>query len=230
MIPKIPEDISIPDPVLGITSILCFFLGALFIILACSCIKQIKPWRAGFYALISLVLLSTTAITVLSVLNIHSYQRFSQETKVADIHFYRISSQLYLAEIQLSGSEHKQQFRVMGDQWQLSARVIKWQAPLTVLEFDSLYRLDRLQGRYAALKQERYAPRSVYSLNVDSNLDLWSLIEKYKHWLPWLDAYYGSATYLPMANDASFQINMTQLGLLAKPLNEAASHAVGKWD
>jgi hypothetical protein len=229
MIPIIPEDISIPDPILGITSIITLFCGCVFLLRACSCIKNSRFVALGLYALFSLVCLSTSAISGLATLNIHSYQRLIYDVKVADIHFSRVAAQMYKAEIRLAGKEQSQTYKIWGDEWELSARVIKWKAPLTKLGFNSLYRLDRLQGRYGSIRQERDAPRSVFSLHQESHLDIWTLVDRHKLWLPGLDAFYGSATYLPMVDDASYQIHMTQLGLYAKPLNEVALEAVSKW-
>lgn len=230
MIPKIPADISIPDPVLLIASIIALFFGCLFILLACTRIKQLKPGRSVLYGLLSLLSLSGAAVILLIVLNIHNYQRLSYEAVVAEIHFSRLGPGLYRAELELAGTDDRQQFELRGDEWQLDARLIKWKTPLTIIGFNSLYRLDRLQGRYRDLEQERHAARSVYSLSRDNNLDLWSIIQQYRKWLPWLDAFYGSATYLPMADAASFQIKMSQSGLIARPVNAAAMKAVGEWD
>jgi hypothetical protein len=47
--------------------------------------------------------------------------------------------------------------------------------------------------------------------------------------LPWLDALYGSATFLPMADGALYEIKVSQSGLVARPLNQAAREAVGSW-
>ena len=41
-------------------------------------------------------------------------------------------------------------------------------------------------------------------------------------WLPFVDAVYGSATYMPMADGARYQVSITQSGLIARPLNPAA--------
>ena len=48
-------------------------------------------------------------------------------------------------------------------------------------------------------------------------------------WLPFVDAVYGSATYLPMADGARYEISITQSGLIARPLNQAAEAAAGAW-
>ena len=229
MIPKILADISIPEPVLGITSIVALLFGSLFILLACSCIKGHKPVRSVVYGFLSLLFFSTAAVSLLSALNIHAYQRLSYEAEVAEIRFSSLGPQLYEAEIHIKETNYNQQFEIKGDEWQISARIIKWKSPMTIIGFNSLYRLDRIQGRYHDIDQERDAPRSVYSLNPDSSLDLWSLIQQYNKWLPWLDAFYGSAIYLPMADDSSFQIKLTQSGLIARPVNVAGSKALGEW-
>jgi hypothetical protein len=44
-----------------------------------------------------------------------------------------------------------------------------------------------------------------------------------------VDAYYGTATYLPMADGARFEISLTRTALIARPLNEPARRAVGDW-
>ena len=171
MIPKILADISIPEPVLGITSIVALLFGSLFILLACSCIKGHKPVRSIVYGFLSLLFFSTAAVSLLSALNIHAYQRLSYEAEVAEIRFSSLGPQLYEAEIHIKETNYNQQFEIKGDEWQISARIIKWKSPMTIIGFNSLYRLDRIQGRYHDIDQERDAPRSVYSLNPDSSLD-----------------------------------------------------------
>src|SRR5260370_69241 len=60
-------------------------------------------------------------------------------------------------------------------------------------------------------------------------IDPWDLAHRYRSWLPWLDAIYGSATFLPMADGALYEIKVSQSGLIARPLNQAARAAVGGW-
>ena len=47
-------------------------------------------------------------------------------------------------------------------------------------------------------------------------------MHRYRSWVPWLDALYGSATFLPMADGALYEIKVSQSGLVARPLNQAA--------
>ncbi len=189
-----------------------------------------KPGRSILYALLTFLFLASTAITLLSAFNIHNYQRLRHETEVAKIHFSEIAEQRYRAELVIAGGDQIQDFEILGDEWQLDARVIKWKMPLTLMGFNSLYKLDRLQGRYQDINQQHTAAHSIFALSPGGSLDLWSIIQQYRKWLPWLDAFYGSASYLPMSDNASFQISMSQSGLIARPINQAASGAINEWD
>ena len=44
-----------------------------------------------------------------------------------------------------------------------------------------------------------------------------------------VDAYYGTATYLPMADGARFEVSLTRDALIARPANIRARDAVGGW-
>jgi hypothetical protein len=44
-----------------------------------------------------------------------------------------------------------------------------------------------------------------------------------------VDAQYGSATYIPMADNATYYVTMSQTGLLARPANDEARTAIQGW-
>ena len=61
-------------------------------------------------------------------------------------------------------------------------------------------------------------------------IDTWQLARDHKEWvMPWIDAVYGSATYLPMADGAVYEVRVSPTGLLARPLNDVARKAVAGW-
>jgi hypothetical protein len=98
-----------------------------------------------------------------------------------------------------------------------------------VLGLDAQYRLDRLSGRYRSIEQERSDERTVYPLSENPGIDVWQLRQQYPKWLPFVDAVYGSATYMPMADGARYRVSMTQTGLIARPANGAAQTAAAGW-
>ncbi|MDX1693034.1 MAG: multidrug transporter, partial [Ketobacteraceae bacterium] len=158
-----------------------------------------------------------------------SYENLTAESPVATVSFDRSGEQEYRVSVVLAdGSERR--FRMKGDLWQMDAKIIKWYGLLAALGFEPGYKLDRLQGRYIELEDERSLERTVYALSEpDLGFDLWESIQN-SHWLPWVDAIYGSATYLPMADGAIFSVSLSQSGLVARPMNERAELAVNAWN
>jgi len=120
-------------------------------------------------------------------------------------------------------------YEVRGDEWQIDARVLKWKGMGTLLGLRTLYRFERLAGRYGDAAQEKSAPRTVHALSTEAGFDFWALLREPKRWLPLADAHYGSAAYAPMADGAQYSVNVSTTGLLIRPLNEAAKKALGGW-
>jgi hypothetical protein len=60
-------------------------------------------------------------------------------------------------------------------------------------------------------------------------LDVWQVARRFPSLTPGIDAYYGSATYVPMADGARFEISLSRDALIARPANPAARSAVGDW-
>ena len=115
------------------------------------------------------------------------------------------------------------------DEWQIDARIIKWHGWVQLLGLNAQYRLERISGRYTDIEEEQLRTRTVYSLGSKDEIDYWKLINGYKEWLPWVDAYYGSATYLPMTDNATYEISLTQTGLIARPLDAKAKEKIKLW-
>jgi hypothetical protein len=175
-----------------------------------------------------LALALIAAAATLLAFGLSSFDRLAHETRAAELQFLQESQGKYVATLRLpSGSARY--FELTGDEWQIDARVIKWRAAAALLGFDTVYRLERLQGRYRDLEQERTALRSVYALSEPGWLDLWDLVRRNADWLPGVDAMYGSATYLPLADGATYELMVSQTGLLARPVNDAARRAVAGW-
>ena len=157
-----------------------------------------------------LLLLAIAASFVVS-LNLHTYARLTHEEPVAEIVFEKRGSQHYRATLTQVPSGEMQMFMLAGDEWQLDARVLKWKGWANLLGLDAQYRLERVSGRYRDLEQERSDERTVYGLSENPGVDLWKLSADYPTWLPFVDAIYGSATYLPMADGARYEVKITQL-------------------
>jgi hypothetical protein len=203
--------------------------GVLLLALACQRLFRARFLSAGGSAFAGLLLLAIAALTFVVSLNFHTYARLTHEQPVAEIVFETRGPQRYRATLTQMPSGEMQVFVLAGDEWQLDARVLKWQGWANLLGLDAQYRLERVSGRYSDIEQERHDERTVYDLSENPGVDLWKLSTQYPDWLPFLDAIYGSATYQPMAEGARYEVRITQSGLIARPINAAAETVAKGW-
>lgn len=176
----------------------------------------------------STVPLALAAALALLASNLYTYARLTAEQAVARLGFERLAEQRYRATLSTPDGR-RASFELAGDEWQLDARVIKWQGWVTLAGMDPLYRLERLSGRYSSVAQERQGERTVIELGGERGLDLWRMANDYPAWIPFVDARYGSATYLPMADRAAYEVRITDSGLLARPLDPHTRSVVDQW-
>lgn len=186
-------------------------------------------WRGFARGLAGLVLIALGAIAVLLALDLLSFKQAYRDRPIATISFERLGEESYRAVlVENDGKEYR--FDLLGDQWQLDARMLRWNSLFTGMGAEPAYLLDRLGGRYLSLDKERQANRTVYALldHKTLGMDLWPMMQSFSQWLP-LSAQYGSATYMPMEDGALYSIALTSSGLIATPMNEIAKEAVSRW-
>ena len=154
----------------------------------------------------------------------NDYSALLDGDEIAQLSFSKLAPQQYqltLLDVE-SGIEHS--FVLMGDQWQVDARVIQ----VEVLGLNALYRLERINGRYLTVKQEKTSPKSVYSLSNQGIMpDVWGLLKRCTLCL--VREEFGSATYMPMQDGARFSVSISNHGLLSTPINAQARDAVANW-
>ncbi len=202
----------------------CFYvlltLSVLFIVLGIKRFFRGKIISAGIQSLSGISLLLAGLLFLSIATNLYSYDRLTYEKNIAELTFSQLGEQEFRVEITYPNQNKTDVFMVNGDEWQIDARVIKWHGWAQLAGLNAQYRLERISGRYSDINDERQKPRSVYSLEQKDNIDYWKLIHNYEKWLPWIDAHYGSATYLPMADKVTYTVSLTQTGLIARTLQE----------
>lgn len=177
---------------------------------------------------VAMVVLGAAIVCGLVGWNLWTYDRLTHESEVADLAFSRTGNGEYLATL-ATPDGNTRRFDLTGDDWQLDARLVTWSPWMTLVGADPLYRLDRLSGRYRDIDLARHAVHTVWRLAPDPGLDLWRLAREGGDWLPGVDAAYGSAVYLPMADGARYRITMSARGLVVRPYNDKAASAVSTW-
>lgn len=193
-----------------------------------------RSWRARRRAgasarvVVGLVLLGCAGFAALVGTALLGWRRLAAEAHVATIDTRALDAQRYVVGVELPDGTRRE-VELAGDEWQLDARVLKWKGWANLLGLDAQYRLERVSGRYRDIEQERKDERTVYGLSENPGLDLWTMSIDHKRWLPFVDAVYGSAVYLPMADGARYEVAITQSGLVARPVNDVAKAAAGNW-
>jgi hypothetical protein len=215
---------------MAITALIVVFAlaGVLFLFAAVRRIRRRKVFGGLLNGATALVLILLSACTALIAGDLRTYQRLTYEQPVGELQLNRTGERQFNAVLTYPGGE-RADFALRGDEWQIDARVLKWRALANIVGFDSVYRLERIGGRYARIEEERDQPRTVYALNPPQRIDPWDLVHRYHSWIPGLDALYGSAAFLPMADGALYEIKMSQSGLVARPLNQSARDVVASW-
>jgi hypothetical protein len=190
-----------------------------------------RHWLLGFLrGLFGLAIIGVAVILALGAWDLRSYRQVLAEQPVATLTFNKLDPQHYAVTLIFPDSR-EQRIDLHGDLWQLDARVLKWSTALAGLGLKPGYRLDRLSGRYLSLEDELNRPRSLVELDTEKSvLDAWYWLRQVNQRFTVLDAQYGSAAYLPMADGAMFTVNLGPSGLVAKPLNDRAKLAAERWE
>jgi hypothetical protein len=206
----------------------CALFGVLFFIASIRRLRRRRVLGGMAHGGAALIFFLAGACALLIGTNLRSYQRLAYEQPAGELQFSKQGDRQFEAHLSYPDGE-RASFPLRGDEWQVDARVLKWHAFANLVGFDSAYRLERISGRYTHIEDERSQPRTVYDLHPPGRIDPWELVHRYRSWIPWMDALYGSATFLPMADGALYEIKVSQSGLVARPLNQAARDAVGSW-
>ncbi|WP_146907299.1 hypothetical protein [Arenimonas daejeonensis] len=171
--------------------------------------------RRGFALLLLLMALGLTGLGWL----LRTYAWLLDDVPVATLSLVEQAPQRYRATLVPTGGVGTD-YVLLGDEWQLDARVIRWTLPAQLGGVPPVYRFERLSGRYGDPKQELAAQRSVHDLR--RPWDFWDFRQQWLADLPIADAHWGSAAYLPMLDGARYEVFISPRGgLVAKPADAA---------
>lgn len=175
-----------------------------------------------------LLLVATAFYGALFAENLRRYQPADNTSTLATISVQKTAPQAYTLTVNHADGR-LETVLLEGDLWHLQARVLEWAPLLRGAGFKTRYRLDRLEGRYFTLEDERNRARTAHLLHrPEFGIDIWQRAQR--GWSFMVDARYGSAAYLPMLDGAIFEVSATPTGLVSRPVNRAAQHAVSLWD
>ncbi|HVJ12330.1 MAG TPA: hypothetical protein VNC62_12240 [Burkholderiales bacterium] len=217
-----PRALMIGIGVLGV------LLAAPFLVASIRRLRRLKLVSGTMFFLVGGIVLLLAAGAALVSANLYTYARLTHEQEAARVSIRQLGPRHYVVSVQEAKAAPRH-FELRGDEWQVDARVLKWRAMGNLVGFDTLYRLERLSGRYGDVVLERTAPRTVHALAAQTQLDLWSLLNAHHQHVPFADALYGSAVYVPMAEGAEYAGTVSTSGLVVRPTNDGARKSVGGW-
>lgn len=204
-------------------------VGVVLLVLSLRLLLRPRMIGAILRAVAGLVLMGGSLVAFLGASDLLTYRQLLNEESVATLRFEKLKAQTYNV-IVVDNTGHEYRYYLKGDQWQLDARLIRWHPTVASIGMASLYRLERISGRYRDLKQELGAERTVYQMEFSPyGIDTWAWLKRVPWIRQWVDARYGSATYLPMANGAIFEVKLGFSGLVTRPVNAVAKQAVLGW-
>lgn len=203
-------------------------LGVPLLVAALRRLRRLRLIGGTLYLLSGGAVILLVAVAGLVAANLFTYARLTHEQEAVRITSRQLGERHFAVSLQARDAPPRH-FQVRGDEWQVDARVLKWRAMGNLVGLDTLYRLERLSGRYGDVTSERVSQRTVYDLAEDPGLDLWTLTRRYQRYVPLADALYGSAAFVPMAEGAEYVVSVSASGLVVRPGNEAARKAVGGW-
>lgn len=171
----------------------------------------------------TLVVLLGAGLLLLS--NLYTFYRLTDESPIAELRFVSSAPGEYQALLLYGDFCEPQRYTLYGDQWRLDAMFLKWRAWANLLGMDSLYRIERLGGRYREVSAENAATAHAYELQDDSPVDLAGMLARYKGVISPVDTLYGSSVYADMDPAFIYQVYRGQSGLLVRKVTAADSPA-----
>jgi hypothetical protein len=146
--------------------------------------------------------------------SLHTYRKLTSAQPVASVSIHRLGEREFRLTLSAPGAAPRD-FQVLGDEWRIDARVMRWRGLPALADFDAVYRLERLSGRDAGTTPDR-AARSAHGLAEWEPVDLWVLLRRYRAFLPFVEASQGSAGPMPLADGAQYAVSVTASGPLVR--------------
>ena len=156
------------------------------------------------------------AVLLLVGSNLYTFHRLTDESPIAELRFRKAGLQEYEATISSGDFCHPEKHLIYGDQWRMDAQFLKWRSWANLFGFDSMYRIDRLGGRYLDVQDENSRGHLVHELHPEEQPELLSILGSYNGSFSPVDTLYGSSVYDAMQEGILYRVYRGQSGLLVR--------------
>ena len=206
-------------------------------------LMKLRLAAGGLRFLFGIGFLGVAGVGTFAGLNLQTYKRLTYERPVAKITFSSAGeADAFRANVQLAeGSQvtcfvndgTEEDCVLRGDEFSMGAQVITFKPMAQILGYDSVYRLEYMEGR----NTQRYNTATVSeattngrALSSNPGLDVYALAKEEGPKFGMHGTQFGSAVYAPMGDGLSYDVIMTQSALTLRPANAAAQQAVNRRD
>ncbi len=190
-------------------------VGVLLLLASLVALLRLRPLSFVFRVAFGAVLFALGVVAATVAVGTAGYQALTREENAATIRVEPAGSQRFNATVRLADGR-TQTFALAGDEIYIDAHILKWQPVANMVGLHTAYELDRIAGRYHALKDEQASPRTVHALGTPKPVDLFSLRRRYVMLAPLVDAEYGSASFVPVTRPAELDVRVSTSGLLIR--------------
>ena len=190
--------------------------GVIFMSLVPRAFKK-RRFMGGFvFFLLSLLMFMSAFTIALVAAGTKGYKALTREELAATVHITPLASQRFQARVARPDGRDTT-FALAGDELYIDARILKLKPFVNLIGLHTVYRLDRVAGRYLSARDEKAKARTIYSLDGEMMpWDLFFLRTRCTFLAPLLDAQYGSATFASVEGVSTVRIMVTTSGLIAR--------------
>lgn len=192
-------------------------LALIFLIMALVAFSKGRRGGGVLQVVVSLLLLCVAGLFGLVAVGMNGYRALTTERTAATVEIDSEGEQRFSAHFTFPDG-YEATYQLAGDELYVDARILKWHPRASLLGLRAGYQLDRVAGRYRSLDDEQISPRTVYSLADEGMVDLFDLARRYEFLSRLVDAEYGSATFLQIHDGGTYQVRVSNSGLLIREL------------
>ena len=200
----------------------CAIAGTILVLAGLAALWRARLLRFAGRTLFGLLFLALGALASTIAVGIQGYRALTREELAAQIVVTPLGTQRFRATFRYPDGRQAA-YELAGDEIYVDAHILKWKPVANFLGLHTAYELDRVAGRYQAIKEERDGPRTVHSLGRERLVDLYGLRRRHQFLAPLLDAEYGSATFVPVTHPAEFELRVSTTGLLIREVKPPSS-------
>lgn len=207
-------------------------------------LMKLRVAAGGARFLFGIGFLGAAGIGTFAGLNLQTYKRLTYERPVAKVTFDAVAGDegAYRVNVQLAegdkvtcfvGDGTEEDCVLRGDEFSMGARVITFKPMANMLGYDSVYRLEYMEGRNARRYNTATVTESTSNgraLSQNPGLDVYTLAKEEGTRFGMSGTQFGSAVYAPMADGLTYDVVMTQDALTLKAGNAVTEQAMDRRD